>query len=118
MRDLPAGLDVLRLVRRHEPVLRFTAGEMFFPMPVEDYVARASLWASPQDGDTAVKVLDHGRLDALLLAAALEHPNAGLFLRYAPKALQRHEVRAWRKRPDRPTFTGVSRLAAVGLLGR
>ncbi|MEU7900199.1 hypothetical protein AB0B45_46125 [Nonomuraea sp. NPDC049152] len=88
-------------------------------MPVEDYVAQAALWASPQDGDTAALLLDHGQLDPdRLAAAALEHPNAYLFLRYAPKALQGREARAWRKRPDRPKFTGVSRLAAVGLLGR
>jgi len=41
--DLPRGTEVLALVRRYEPVLRFTAGEMFFPMPVDDYLAQASL---------------------------------------------------------------------------
>jgi hypothetical protein len=27
--------DVLTLARRFEPVLRYTQGELFFPMPVE-----------------------------------------------------------------------------------
>jgi hypothetical protein len=36
--------DDLRLLRRYEPVLRFTEGELFLPMPVEDYLERCSLW--------------------------------------------------------------------------
>ena len=38
--------DDLRLLRRYEPVLRFTEGELFLPMPVEDYLERCSLWRS------------------------------------------------------------------------
>ena len=41
-----------------------------------------------------------------------------MFLRYASHSLGRRELLVWRRRADRPTFTGVSRLAAVGLLGR
>ncbi len=37
------GLD-RELLRRFEPVLRFTRGERFFPMCVEPYVAECSLW--------------------------------------------------------------------------
>ena len=32
------------LLRRFEPVLRFTRGERFFPMRVEPYLERSSLW--------------------------------------------------------------------------
>lgn len=115
--DLPDEVDVTALVRRFEPVLRFTAGEMFFPMPVEDYLSRAALWCADERG--AALLADHGRLDPDTLAAeALAHPDSALFLRYAPGEFRRRELRAWRRRPDRPKFTGVSRLAAVGLLGR
>ena len=33
----------LRLLRHYEPVLRFTRGELFLPMPVEDYLEKCSL---------------------------------------------------------------------------
>ena len=115
MTDPHSPLD---LVRRYEPVLRYTAGELFFPMPVHDYLAHASLWMTlPQA--RPVLVLDQGKLDADRLAeAARERPDAALFLRFAPASLSRDALRAWRKRPDRPNFHGVSRLAAMGLLGR
>ena len=117
--DLPRGTEVLALVRRYEPVLRFTAGEMFFPMPVDDYLAQASLWSSTPDGGAATLLVDQGELTPDTHAAtARAHPDAYLFLRYAPRSLSRRDLRTWRRRPDRPRFTGVSRLAAVGLLGR
>lgn len=118
--DLPAGVDLLALVRRYEPVLCFTAGEQFFPMAVDDYLAQASLWApDPAGREPATLLVDHRHLDAGRLAeAARARPGESLFLRYVPGGLSRRELRVWRRRPDRPKFTGVSRLAAVGLLGR
>jgi hypothetical protein len=108
----------LALVRRFEPVLRFTSGELFFPMPVDNYLARASLWRAASNRPPEL-LLDHGTLTKEKLAeeAALR-PGDRLFLRYAPSALKRKDLKAWRRRPDRPKFAGVSRLAAVGLLGR
>ncbi len=118
--DVSETVDVLALVRRYEPVLRFTSGELFFPMPVDDYLAHAALWASAPNGrGDPTMLVDHGQLSPERLAdAALAHPRASLFLRYATRSLKGAELRTWRRRPDRPTFTGVSRLAAVGLLGR
>jgi len=116
----PDGVDVLELVRRYEPVLRFTAGELFLPMPVDRYLACAALWSSdPQGRGPATLVVDHGGLDPDRLAEqARAHPQSSLFLRYVPRSLPRRELREWRRRPDRPRFTGISRLAAVGLVGR
>ena len=34
----------LRLLRRYEPVLRFTRGELFLPMSVSAYLDRCGLW--------------------------------------------------------------------------
>jgi hypothetical protein len=36
----------LRLLQCYEPVLRFTRGELFLPMTVEDYLEKCSLWRS------------------------------------------------------------------------
>jgi hypothetical protein len=36
--------EVLTLARRFEPVLRYTKGELFLPMPVERYVEAAALF--------------------------------------------------------------------------
>ena len=42
----PADLDPdLVLLRTYEPVLRYTAGELFLPTAVGPYLARCSLWA-------------------------------------------------------------------------
>ncbi len=115
MTDPHSPLD---LVRRYEPVLRYTAGELFFPMPVHDYLAQAALWVAVP-GAKPVQLIDHGKLDADRLAeAARDHPDAALHLRYVPASLSRDALRAWRQRPGRPTFHGISRLAAVGLMGR
>ena len=39
-----AAAEDLRLLRRYEPVLRFTQGELFLPMKVESYLEKCSLW--------------------------------------------------------------------------
>ncbi|MGI8449164.1 MAG: hypothetical protein ACR2MP_18695, partial [Streptosporangiaceae bacterium] len=40
------GAGDLGLLQCYEPVLRFTQGELFLPMPVEDYLGKCSLWRS------------------------------------------------------------------------
>src|SRR5690554_5181705 len=40
-----------QLLRRFEPVLRFTHGERFFPMDVERYVHHSSLWIHHPNGE-------------------------------------------------------------------
>ena len=43
--------DDLQLLRNYEPVLRFTRGELFLPMPVEGYLGNCSLWRSAVPGE-------------------------------------------------------------------
>lgn len=54
MSDLPIGMPVgasdLELLRRYEPVVRYTQGEQFFPTDVDRYVKQCSLWAHYPDG--------------------------------------------------------------------
>jgi hypothetical protein len=47
---LPAGAAELDLLRRYEPVIRFTQGEQFYPTDVDRYVRESSLWAHYPDG--------------------------------------------------------------------
>jgi hypothetical protein len=46
----PANASDLELLRRYEPVIRFTRGEQFYPTDVDRYVKECSLWAHYPDG--------------------------------------------------------------------
>ena len=118
--SLPVGVDVLALVRRYEPVVRYTAGELFLPMSVDTYIRGAALWAiDPATERSLTLVADHGQLDLERLCAQSKAlPNAKLQLRYVPGSLGRRQLRRWRRDPDRPRFRSTTRHAAVGLFGR
>ncbi|HYO86502.1 MAG TPA: hypothetical protein VES01_08635 [Dermatophilaceae bacterium] len=105
------------LLTRFEPQLRFTAGELFFPMPVEDYVADAALVIGR--GDEAADIAARGTLTLERLAELGQaHANQGLSLRHVNKSLDRKAYRAWRHRDGRTPFRPSSRFAAVGLPSR
>jgi hypothetical protein len=120
----------LRLLQCYEPVLRFTRGELFLPMTVEDYLEKCSLWR-PAGGRRSWRrrrpgeqVCAPGELTPARLAQA-SAPQGGkplegnLSLRFVQRSLGWREFRAWRRAAGRPRLAaGSSRLAAVGLLGR
>ena len=55
--------DDLELLRRHEPIVRYTLGETFFPMDVTTYMAAATLWERLPDGSVrALAALKRQRL--------------------------------------------------------
>jgi len=118
--DLPAGIDPGALVRRYEPVLRYTEGELFFPTSVDAYIEGAALWERIAGQPNPVLVADHGAVDVARLCNEARARNVGsrLELRYVAGPLSRRELRIWRQDPDRPRFRSSSRFAAVGLLGR
>ncbi len=60
---VPDGVDPLELVRRYEPVIRFTAGELFFPMAVDAYVEQSALWGRTGGQGERQCLVDHGDLD-------------------------------------------------------
>ena len=119
----PAG--DLRLLQTYEPVLRFTRGELFLPMAVEDYLEKCSLWRSTgvrrswgrrRPGE---RVCAPGELTPARLAQASAPLKGNLSLRFVQRSLGWREFRAWRRDAGRPRLAaGSSRLAAVGLLGR
>lgn len=108
--------DQLDLLRRFEPELRFTAGELFFPMSVEGYLRGASLVAG--SGSSAVEIAAPGTLTPDLLAKlAREHTGQPQSLSGVEHSLDRAAYRSWRKN-ERPSFRSSSRFAAVGLPAR
>lgn len=121
-----AGLgaaEALRLLRRYEPVLRFTSGELFLPMPVEDYLRKCSLWrAGPVRRRRGRGVTERLCLPGELTPdrlAQLGAPARELSLRFVDRPLGRSELRAWLRDTGRPRLTaGGGRFAAVGLLSR
>ena len=115
----PAGVDPVELVRRYEPVIRFTAGELFFPMAVEAYVEQSALWGRTAGQGERQCLVDHGDLDLdVLCSHARTDVGTTLELRYVRGALTPSELRQWRRDPDRARFRSTTRFAAVGLLGR
>lgn len=117
--SLPAGVDPVELVRRYEPVIRFTEGELFFPMAVDAYVEGAALWRRTAGHAGRERLFDHGELTMeVLCTRARDGVGTALELRYVPSALSPGELRRWRRDPDRARFRSTTRFAAVGLLGR
>lgn len=119
-----ADAEDLRLLRRYEPTLRFTRGELFLPMPVERYLATCSLWQSPAPGHgsgrrDAELVCAPGQLTPARLAEVGGPSSWDLWLRFVQRPLGRREFRAWRRDASRTRLAaGTSRFAAVGLLSR
>ena len=114
----------LRLLRRYEPVLRFTGGELFLPMPVEDYLQKCSLWRTGPQTRPAPRRRRGAALRSRRAHAGSPGPDRrtrAVILRFVSwsGALGRSELRAWRRDPGRPRLAaGASRFAAVGLLSR
>jgi hypothetical protein len=108
----------LELLRRHEPILRFTQGELFLPMPTAGYVGACDLLQGPSIREATV-VAPAGSLTLESLGAVGDPPPGHLqFLRFVPKPMNAVELRRWRSRPDRPVFRAPGRLARVGLPAR
>ncbi|MEZ5117390.1 MAG: hypothetical protein R2737_14095 [Candidatus Nanopelagicales bacterium] len=109
----------LELLRRYEPVVHYTQGELFLPLRSGDYLAGAALYAATRDRDEPRLIAAPGTLDPRTLARlGREHDEEPLYLQYVSSPLSRSEFKEWRKDPDRPRFTASSRFASVGLLSR
>jgi len=100
-------------------VLRYTRGELFFPMPVERYVEASALFRRSVGQKVAELVAPATTLDlSTLLSYASERGGVDLELHFVDKPLNRSAYRRWRRRPDRARFQGGSRFAMVGIFGR
>jgi hypothetical protein len=103
----------LELLRRHEPIVRFTSGELFFPCATDEYVKDCSLWMRVGDGQSQALV-QRGELDLGRLAAEGENANGhSLYLRFVEQPLSPREFQQWLRRPGRIRFHAPGRLARV-----
>ena len=108
----------LALLRRFEPILHFTHGELFFPTPATRYVERCDLLSGPTPS-TARVVIPSGSLTPEALAGSGDAPPGEIrFLRFVQEPLNPLELARFNNRPDRPQFKAPGRLARVGLLAR
>ncbi|MCJ7710149.1 MAG: hypothetical protein MUQ32_04895 [Chloroflexi bacterium] len=111
---LPSDLDLLR---RFEPIVRYTKGEYFFPMEVDPYIAECDLWAGSPNGERRMLVpRGELRVEALPLWQA-RVPDEALFLRFVQEPLSGIDLTRG-DRPRRERFSAPSRLARVGILAR
>jgi hypothetical protein len=109
----------LELLRRHEPVVRYTDGELFLPAAVEDYVAICELVEKVPGERSDVVVAERGSLTLEGLAAiGAARPGPGLYLRLVSEPFSRAQTTRWRLRGGRPHFRDANRLARVGILSR
>jgi hypothetical protein len=113
------------LLRRFEPILRFTHGELYFPTDVDRYVEASSLWLNHRDGREE-PLLAEGEVTLERLAEARDLPPGSVeHLRFVgPASLTAEMRRALRERTlggrarRRGWVPGQGRLARVGLLSR
>jgi hypothetical protein len=111
------GTD-LELLRRYEPIIRYTHGEYFFPMTADDYVAQCDLWGIDAEGERSLLV-PAGALSIDDLASWTSAArDQALFLRFVQKPLTGKALTQGRQRAGRPRFSAPSRLARVGVLAR
>jgi hypothetical protein len=110
--------DDFALLRTYEPVVRYTYGELFFPMDVDRYVTRCALWGQSPHAP-AVELIPRGELTLERLSDPLsDEPQSTHFLRFVEpmNAIAQQLYRAQTK--NRPYFQSRGRLARVGLLSR
>lgn len=130
---MPADASDFGLLRRFEPVLRFTRGEKFYPMDVETYVRESSLWVhAPENGREAAEM---GGRDTLLVPQGeldlekLTQPRPAPFgtvhylrfiepLSFSEAALALAEQARLNAQTDNVFHPGLGRLARGGLFPR
>src|SRR5918994_2156889 len=113
------------LLRRFEPVIRFTKGEWFYPMDSEPYVDACSLWVA-RPGEDAVCVVPAGELTLDRLAQQPEDTTGAVHYLKIPNPGEdgdrgRRQSKRSHTNPDWPKETfraGRGRLARVGYISR
>jgi hypothetical protein len=127
-REEPEARNAQTLLRRFEPVIRFTKGEWFYPMDAGPYVEACSLWVQRPDEDP-VCMVPAGKLSLENLAQQPQDTTGAVHYLKLPRPdggekrglFRRLRRRRSHKDPDWPTETfraGGGRLARVGYISR
>jgi hypothetical protein len=115
------------LLRRFEPIIRFTKGEWFYPVDCEPYAEACSLWVKRPDEEDPVCVVPAGELTLKRLAQQPEDTTGAVHYLKIPNPEEKRGRRARRRaqrshtNPDWPKETfhaGRGRLARVGYISR
>ena len=122
--SMPASTSDLELLRRFEPIHRFSHGEQFYPTDVECYLHECSLWEHAPDGSEQMLVRE-GSLTVEKLVEPRPAPFRTVrFLRFieplslpeAARALA--DQAALRLQLHNTFYAGTGRLARGGFLPR
>jgi hypothetical protein len=113
----PDAETALRLLRRYEPIARFTRGELFFPTAVEPYVAQCSLWRREANGENRCVVAAGELTLERLCEEASAWRDRPLSLRFVAAPLTRAAYRRSR-RAQRERLVAGARFTTTGMLGR
>jgi hypothetical protein len=116
----PRAASDLELLRRHEPIVRYTTGETFFPLEVGTYLAHATLWERDANGQARV-LAKPGQLTPANIGELVADVEGRTFLNVATEASAADMARAILpgQRVQAEGFRrGPGRLARVGYLSR
>jgi hypothetical protein len=112
------------LLRRFEPVIRYTRGESFFPMDVEPYVLASSLWKQ-RPNRPAVRLIPEGELTLEKLSEPRPDRFGTVYFLKFIEPLNIPELAAYalqeglKKKDPKDVFrAGRGRLARVGYTSR
>jgi hypothetical protein len=108
------------LLRRFEPVFRYTRGERFFPLDAECYVRNCSLWVERQRREP-ICLVPHGKLTLADLAAPPSEVFGSIHYLKFVDPLSAAELASYtlHRRHRQPAFhAGRGRLARVGYMSR
>jgi hypothetical protein len=123
---IPSDKDLLH---RFEPVMRYTAGEEFFPMSVDAYINRSSLWVKESNQPEAKLLIPEGKLSTESLCEPCNDSFGAIrFLKFI-EPLNISDLAAYRLRqgieeltshkdPKKVFHPGRGRLARVGYWSR
>ncbi len=128
---MPADASDFGLLRRFEPVLKFTRGEKFYPTDVETYVRESSLWAHAPEKSSGSSsgrdtlLVPQGELNLEKLIKPRPAPFGTVhYLRFieplslSEAALALTEQARLNAESDNVFHAGLGRLARGGLLPR
>ncbi len=108
----------IALLRRFEPVLRFTYGEQFYPMDARHYIGMARLYCQRPDEPVEELVVRYQVTPEKLVQSRHDPPGTYYYLSVADSLNPAQVVQFYRTSTLRSFHAGPGRLTRVGLAAR